>query len=519
MSPLKRVPSPVFHNRPTGHARPIAVVAAALMFLVGASVGHTSENGRAERLYTKGLAELHAGHREAAVALFEQAVEADPTDAHSLYYRALGYGHLGQYEKAVADLQKVVEADDPALERDRLELGYALYRLERYEEAATVLQIAAAEDATSAEANMLLGIVQTRRGDQAAASAALEKAQSLSPAKTLSARYYLGLAAYRGGNNAAAAENFEWVAEQPGDNPYAREANAFLALIRDQGDRPYRLHAGLAFEYDSNVALAPDSNQLKNVFGISNQADGRAVITAGGRYNVISKPNLQASFGYDFLQSLHFDLESYNVQTHNFGGQTHYMTGPITIGLAAGYEHSLLDNDSLLNGATVLPWLRYDQGDFGRTEVYYRMRYRNFLPSAFSPLRDGANHAAGARQFFSLGARDRNVIVGYRFDTDVASEAVGRQYNYTGNQFEFGLDWAFSDSLRADAIYAFKMENYGGASFDRDDTENQVLTRVQKRVAPYTWLTASYIYRDNASDQKTFQYDRHITSLGVELRY
>ena len=57
------------------------------------------------------------------------------------------------------------------------------------------------------------------------------------------------------------------------------------------------------------------------------------------------------------------------------------------------------------------------------------------------------------------------------------------------------------------------------ASFDRDDHENQLIARVQKRVAPYTWVTASYIFRDNDSDQQTFKYDRHITSLGVELRY
>lgn len=522
MSPLTSEPTVLLSgDRRPAARRHVGVWAAALLLAASlAGTAEATEGGRAERLYTKGLAELHAGHRDAAVALFQQAVDADPDDIHGLYYRALGYGHLGRFEDAVTDLKKVVAADNPSIDRDRLELGYALFRLERYDEAATELEISILNDESTADATMLLGMVETRRGNQEAAQSALAKVESLEPARALPVRYYMGLAAYRAGDNATAAEQFSWVADQPGNNPYARESKAFLERIREQGGRPYRLHAGTAFEYDSNVALAPDNaNLANNVYGISNKSDGRAVITAGGKYQHQFTPEIGASAGYDFLQSLHFDLQEYDVQTHQFGAEAHYIRDAITVGLATGYEHSLLDGDSLLNGATVLPWLRYDEGDFGRSEVYYRMRYRNFLPSAFSPVRDNVNNAAGVRQFFSLGAHDRNFILGYRFDSDQASEVVGRLYNYNGNQFEFGLDWAFTDTLRADALYAYRIENYDAASGDRDDHEHQILSRLQKRVAPYTWVSASYIYRDNQSDQLSYDYTRHIVSVGIELRY
>lgn len=514
-----------------GFALVAAVVFTAVAF---ASPASASERGKAERLYTKGLAELHAGRDEAAMTYFEQAVAADPKDVRGLYYRALGNGHLGRYDAAVADLRVVVAANDPAIERDRLELGYALYRLEKYDEAAVELELATKESRSAAEAYMLLGIVETRRGNHDAARTALAKVENLDPKRAVAARYYQGLAAYRAGDTDAAIEQFTWVSTNGGDSPYAKEASEFLDRIESGDGKWYRLYAGLAFEYDSNVALAPDDDFTREItYDISDEDDGRAVIQAGGQFLAASTSNFALSFGYDFLQSLHFDLEEFNVQTHRLGGQGEYFLGPVSLGLAAGYEHSFLEDESLLDGGTVLPWVRVDEGPLGHSEFYYRMRARNFTLSPYSPVRDSINHAVGARQFFSLGATDRNIIVGYRYDNDIASHErepsgadLGNIYDYSGHQFEAGLGWAFDEDLRAGLVYAYKLENYSDASAPlanpsdgRDDDEHQVITRVEKRVHEYIWLAASYIFVANQSDQKSYDYTRHITSLGVEARY
>jgi tetratricopeptide (TPR) repeat protein len=493
----------------------------AALACVVAPAAEASERGRAERLYSRGLGELHDGHHDAAIALFQQAVAEDPKDMRALYYRGLGYGRAGRYEESVADLRAVVAAGDPTIERDRLELGYALYRLERYDEAAAELEVASQKGRSAGEATLLLGIVESRRGNHAAAQAALDRVAGMDPGKTVAARYYQGLAAYRAGDNTAATEHFTVVARDGGDGPFASEAQAFLdSMSEGTGNKPWRLHAGLAFEYDSNVALAPDDDNLaQNVYGVSDRSDGRAVITAGGRYALVSTPKLRIAAGYDFLQSLHFDLERFDIQTHKLGAQAEYALGIVSLGLAASYEHSLLDEESLLNGGTVLPWVRVDEGDFGRSEAYYRMRARDFVLSPYSPIRDSINHAFGVRQFFSLGARTRNLIVGYRYDADVACENVGRQFNYDGHQFELGLEWLLAADLKAQALYAYRLENYSGASANRDDDEHQVMARVEKRLTDLVWLTGSYIFRSNQSDQMSFEYDRHITSLGVEVRY
>lgn len=501
-------------------ARRVALATFALACLTAGSA-QASDAGRAERLYTRGLAELHAGHTDAALALFQQSVEADPKDVHGLYYRGVGFGRAGRYEEAVADLKQVVAASDLSLERDRLELGYALYRLERYEEAAAELEIASNKGtSSSSEAMLLLGIVEIRRGHYEAATTALKKAENEDPTKAVPARYYQGLAAYRQGHNEEASEQFSWVNQQGGNSPYVRESSAFLASLRSGGGRDYFLHGGLAFEYDSNVALAPDNgNVASNLLGISGEDDGRAVMTAGGKYAIVNTPTLRMAVGYDFLASLHFDLERFDVQTHRIGTDTQYVYGPLTFGLATAYEFAMLDEESLSHGGAVLPWLRIDEGTFGRTEIYYRMRARDYVLAPYSAQRDSINNAVGGRQFFSLGAYDRNVILGYRFDNDSAERIAGEDYDYNGDQFEAGIEWAFCPELRADLTFAYKLENYSEASSNRDDDEYLVIARVEKKILPYTWLMASYIFDRNVSDQVVFDYTRHITSLGVEVRY
>jgi Tfp pilus assembly protein PilF len=530
-TPAGRFPTPRFAAFPWQSFVALAAVFAILAIAPAASA---SDRGKAERLYTKGLAELHAGNGEAAVKLFDEAVAADPKDVRGLYYRALGNGHLGRYEAAVADLRVVVAANDPAIERDRLELGYALFKLEKYDEAAVELELATKKGRNPAEAYMMLGIVETRRGNHDAARAALAKVENLDPQKAVPARYYQGVAAFRAGDNDAAVEQFTWVSTNGGDSPYAKEAAEFLERIEDGGTKPYRLYGGLAFEYDSNVALAPGDDLAATAIGVSDEDDGRAVLTAGGQFLAAATANFHLSLGYDFLQTLHFDLEEFNVQTHRIGGQGEYFWGPVSLGLAAGYEHSFLDDESLLDGGMVLPWIRVDEGALGYSELYYRMRARDYTLFPYSPQRDSVNHAVGARQFFSLGSRDRNIIVGYRYDNDIAmsprvpegldfNEPLGNQWDYSGHQFEAGLGWAFDEDLRAGLVYAYKLEDYSDASSDdsngRDDDEHQVITRVEKRVHEYIWVAASYIFVANESDKTLYDYTRHITSLGVEARY
>ncbi len=494
-----------------------AVTLAAL--LVAPIDAPASEDGRAERLYSKALGLLHAGDEAAAMALFHQAVETDPDDPLARYYRGVALGRAERFAEAVSDLSQTA-ATRPSLPRVRLELGFALMKSGRHDEAAPHLGAACENAETAAEACLLAGVNEVRRGRSAEATRLLSQAVTADPAIAVPARYYQGLAAYRSGDLPAAADNFDYVVKNAPGTDMAREAESFLARIDERLIPSYTLHAGLAFEYDDNVALAPSDGELaEDVFGITDESDGRAVLRLGGAYAVHTSEKAHVSVSYDFLQSLHFELSEFDIQTHTAGGQVAFFNGPATFGLTGKYAYSFLDTESFLGEATVLPWVRIDEGDFGATELYGRVRRRDFILDPFDAQRDALNTAAGIRQFFSLGGAGRYVSLGYRYDRDDADNTVGERFNYDGHQFEVGGGWRFDGELTIDALYAFKFEDYASGSEGREDEEQDIVVKVRKRLGRLVWATASWVTRINDSNQAVYDYDRNIASLGVELRY
>lgn len=496
----------------------------AALALVGAIVSSAatagaSDLGRCERLYSRALAALHAGDDAEAASLFDEAVAADPKDMFARFYRGVAHGHAHRYEQAVEDLQAVV-TNNPAIERADLELGYALYRLARYDEAAVALERAKARPSTQAEAAFVGGMNDLRRNQARAARASLDGAILDDAPAAIAARYYRGLAAYRQGDEEAARRDFEFVVERSPETAVGREARAFLARLDEPVESPLRLHVGSAFEYDSNVALAPDDEALAStLFRISDRDDGRAVITAGAGYSPYVTAATHFSIGYDFLQSLHFDLSEFDLQTHKAVAQLALYRGDATIGLTGDYGWSLLDGDSFVGIASGTPWIRIEEEGLGRTEFYYRARYRSFQQDPFDDRRDGSNHAVGGRQIFDLGAPGRTFAVGYRFDVDRAAHGSGERFDYIGHQFETGLGWPLASSLSADLVYAYKLEDYDGGGSRRDDDEHHLILRLDQRLSRLLWLTAGYTMRINGSDRDPFDYDRHVTSIALEGRY
>jgi tetratricopeptide (TPR) repeat protein len=504
--------------------RSLAALLPAAAFLLGIASGPVlaADGERAERLYSRALVELHAGRTDAALVLFDESVATNPDDPRAFYYRGLALGQAGRFDDAAADLRRVVEADGNLvqIERAPLELAYVLHRLGRDEEALPLLDRAAARPATSAEASLLSGILHARRGDIARAHPALSQAIAADPSKDVVGRYYMGLASWRGGDQEAARENFSSVVTRDPGGAFGREASAYLDLLGGEQGRSWRVYGGAAFEYDTNVALAPDDDALANTtFGISDRDDGRAVLTAGGAWAFYRSPKAHLSLGYDLNQSLHFELDEFDVQSHKLRGQAAFFHGPVSYGLTSTWEYSFLDFDDFHRGGSLLPWLRFEQPGFGRSEVYYRMRTRDFVLAPFDGLRDSTNHAAGGRQFFNMGARGRDLFAGYRFEADRSESAAGRRFDFDAHQVEAGIDWSFDFGVRSLLVYAFRIEDYASASGGRDDDEHHVSLRLEKEVTPLLWVTSGYTLRLNDSNRRAFDYSRHITSLGLEVRY
>ncbi len=490
-------------------------LALAAVCVLAASAGYASQES--QRLYSLGLVEFHAGRFERALDLFDRATQADPRDPYARYYRGVTEGRLNRLDDAIADLRAALEIK-PDLDQARLDLGVALEQSGDYTAAAETLARAQAAPSTEAEASLFLGIAQLRLHQIEAAQVNFQRAAEHDANLRVQSLYYQGVSDYESGNLASARERFTEVAAAGTATEIGREANAFLAKIREVQRSRYELHGAVGFEYDSNVVLATDDTSAGSSLAISNRADGRFTLATGGSAVAWRSEQSQLSVGYDFFQSLHFDLTSFNLQNHSLRAAFSSARSIVDYGIAGSYDFYLLDTDGFLHEFSALPWLTVPEGKLGRTELFYRVRRRQFIQEVYTE-RSALNHSLGLQQFFYLGGKaDRYLLAGYRFDREDPIRADGDQFSYDGHELDLGVGWLFPQKILGQVSYEFRHEMYAPESNGRLDDESRFVVLAQKQLTDRLTLTAAYFGNINNSNTLGFDYTRHIGSLTLEMR-
>jgi len=484
----------------------------------------TMASDESRRLTSRGLYLLQSGFDDDALESFEAALRADERDVDARYYRGLLRGRRGDLVGSIDDLRAALERK-PDLHAAALELGVALVQSGEPRAAIPWLEQAQRQAEFAAPAALYLGVAYLRLQELDRAAASLARVESSDPMLLQAGQYYRALLAYQRGDREAAAAGFRKVVDESPGTAFAREAGEFLSAIESREIVPYRLRGSVGFEYDSNVILAPDDQALKQQAGVANQEDGRFTIAAGGSYIWRPEP-FRVALGYDFFQSLHFDLEEFNLQDHRPSLVVSAARGPVQFGVLAEYNFYLKSDDRFLQEGTAMPWVALSAGDRGRTEFSYRMRRRDFLLDQFE-VRDAFNHAFAARQVIFLGSPQRQFAVGYRFDVDDPIRGgESQRFAYFANEVNVGLSWDLPFDVQGDAGYAFRRERYRRVSSvyvnDRDarrDNEHDVVASLSRPINDHFDVAAGYSGTINDSNARAFTYDRHIASIRLLARW
>jgi tetratricopeptide (TPR) repeat protein len=493
-----------------------------VLVLSFAVAGVALASEQSDLLTKHGLVPFHEGRYQQALTLFTQAVEADREDPYAHYYKGVTEGRLEHWDAAVADLQEAMRIK-PDLTQGALELGVALVKTGQYETAKRWLTQAQQAPDLATTASFYLGLAQLQLGELAKARESLQRAAAgtaADPQLAATVRYYQGVVEARAGNQEEAKAKFEQVVAASPDSDIGRQAHAFLVGLQEGGAptlRRYHLYAGTGLEYDSNIILAPSDEKAAAGFG--SQSDGRAILLAGGSYNFWRAEHVQLSGGYDFFQSLHFHLNQFNIQDHRASLSLSGNSGIFEGGVLGGYDYYLRQTDSFLQQAEAFPWLRISEPGLGRTEVFFRFRWRDFKERAVAQVLDSNTYMTGFDQFFHFASPDRYCVLGYRFNAVDTINGAVNVFAYNGNQVRAGLGWALPWEIPASLDFTYRFKNYAPASGGRDDNEYRLMLSAQKQVAPYTFLTFAYFGTFNESNKAAFQYDRQIVSLAVQVRY
>lgn len=484
---------------------------------------------RSQVLYARGLVLFNSGQWEQAYRLFNEAVQADPSDARALYYRGVTQARRGALAPGIQDMEQAVKLS-PALPHVALDLGIAQYEVGQYTAARLWLERAYRDATQRFSAAYFLGLTFYRLGDYAAALTYFKDAET-DPELRASAHYYAGLALLKQGRPDAARDEFaETAREQPqSESGRAAQAYAKPAEVRQPPSalahgsaKPWSLYAGVAFQYDTNVVLAPSDSELKSAEGITREADGRTAISAGGDYTLLDGDAGSVRAEYDFYQSVHFRLTEFDLQGHRLRLDAAARPAPFGYGLAVTYDFYALDYQSFFQEGLATPWVAYAESPAAVTQAYYTVRGRDFFRKPFSSARNGIDNAAGLRQYLMLGGADRILSFGYQFDSE---NTHGNDFDLTGHQADVDVDFPVAEVVTVQIGYLFRLEDYQHPNsraafvFRRHDNEHQFALALAHQLTEQVALVLAYVGVINNSNLTPFEYDRHIVSLGARVTF
>lgn len=227
--------------------------------------------------------------------------------------------------------------------------------------------------------------------------------------------------------------------------------NAALAAGKqDQdGNKNFEIELSTGVEYRSKVSV----DELDT---FTDSGDVAALLGAKLKFGFDITRKTSVNIDYSFSQSLHDELDQFDLQTHYVSLDLAHDFGKVDVGVSHMYLDSGLDGSDFM---TYQKTTLYLTALLGR-KVFVRAEL-GFANKEFDTVseRDAKVQSAGTDWFFFLNGPKTYVLLGYRFDQE---DAVAPEHDYKRHNFKIHLIHRF-DLFRRQAKF-----NIGWRYEDRD---------------------------------------------------
>lgn len=389
--------------------------------------------------------------------------------------------------------------------------GMEAFEAERYAEARALLQRAVAKDPADGRALMLLGMSELALGDAETALERFEAARSVDPSLEQLALYHEGLAHARAARAAEARRALERSIEADSHSRLAAGARGILATLDPRPQQRFRLATRVGIEYDDNVSVP-------EIDATSDRGDGAFVADLATSYRILDSERTALEAGYDFTQSLHFDLSDADLQSHGLWLDGAHAVGALDAGLGYRFGTSTLGGDGFLNLHEVRPRLDLPVRSGWTAQLAVAYLNKDFLDSRDRD-RDAHHVSAGVQNFFRLPDSRLRAHAGLRFE---AEDARGAQFDYLGFSLGGGVripfEWRGEWSL--DLAYRLRLRDYSNETPSigevRLDLDHGVGVGLMRRIT--RGVEAHLDYRFTGADSNLPSADYVDNTVGFALR-
>jgi len=296
-------------------------------------------------------------------------------------------------------------------------------------------------------------------------------------------------------------------------------ADAMIERCYEQEDaeKPYKLNLTTGVQYDTNVILEPTNPVVDEDL---RSDDGRAVVLINAGARVFKNRDVTAKVDYNFYQSLHFDLERFNVHYHSIE-PTIELTQSEFIRPSMGYKFEYIHFDKDTYGFSHKGFAKVNLKESENYSIdgiyeFKENHYRDTETYTTNSDRKGHQHIYGIKQNF-----ERDELKGdihYYYDVNNAKEDA---WSYTGDNVGAVVGYRVMEPLvikvSADFTRRKHREEYPVFDEKRVDEMQRYSLKIHYAVTDRIVVTLSESYTRNDSNLADYDYRRNI--IGLLLTY
>ncbi len=472
-------------------------------------------------LLKEGIKEYKAENYEEAAEILKKVRKQNPKSSVAAFFLGLAYKQMMKYPEAEVNFKDAVTLR-PRIKEALVELIDILYRLGKLEEAKKWIKVAEKEKIYPAKIAFLTGLILQKENKNKEAIKYFEKAKSLNPKLSASCNFQIGICYVKMRKLKNAKKQFEAVVTQVPYSDLATFARRYHDLIkkRIELERPLRISILNFFQYDDNVILRPNDEQVAT--GISGEQS--TALLSNIRVDFV--PRLSGPWLFSAYYSFYGNFHRKNSTTHDITAHTvsispGYNFGRSALNLMGTYSYIFRHEHRYMDNLTIGPLFRTLIKKNNILECFAGYTKKRYLETPLMAEED--RDSTGMDAYLSwiwFFKREGFFNLRYEFLYD---DAEGVNWENYGNRLTFNITVPIIRRLKfqfsSDAYFQDFSNRHTVFGKHRVDHTYTILAGFTIKILKQVDLILQYTRTRCDSNIAIYDYTRNLLSSGIEIRF
>ncbi len=472
-------------------------------------------------LLKKGIKEYKAENYEEAAEILKKFRKQNPKSSLGAFFLGLAYKQMMKYPEAAANFKDAVTLT-PKIKEALVELIDMLYRMGKLKEAKKWIKVAEKEKIYPAKIAFLKGLILQKENRNKEAIKYFEKAKFINPKLKPSCNFQIGICYLKLRKLKQAKRQFEAVVTQSPYSDLATFARRYEDLVKKRMamQRPIRLTILDLFQYDDNVVLRPNDEQV--AVGITGEQSTSNLSTIRVDFvPQLSGPWLFSAY-YSFYSNFHRKHSTtHDIWAHTISIAPGYNFGRYALNILATYSYVFRHEHRYMDSFTTGPLFRTLIKKNNILQCFAGYTKKRYFETPLLPSEDRDSIGTDAYLSWIWFFRN-NGFFNLRYEF-VYDDTQGSNWENYGNRFTLNVTLPIIRRVKlqfsADAYLQDFQNTHTIFGKHRNDHTYTILAGLTINIIKNVELILQYTRTRCDSNIAVYDYTRNVLSSGIEIRF